>query len=446
LPGALDVASSGAIELNLLGAFDLGAAMQMEAIPVLHGYDGQNRPVTLTGLLGTGFNLAAPGLQRTRYRVGRMFLGEHIGKSEKFDELLIATTFLPDWVAHHSLISDAKRRFGQHHLSPGVAYRWPPRYHARVGEEARVDVITSASTTQSRLSVALSEEVFLRVRVTKPLPADTLVSRFGRPLLDLICLGTQRANAYTRVVVGSHRYARRLAPHRIARKEIEFVAEWITAGVPPVPDSLLIPDDQLFTLPDEVVPFPELISQWMPVWDELAECITPYFALVYAPPTFQDTRLVTIAQCLEAYHRLRYPQTLIPEAEFKPIRRAMVKLIPEEQRSLLGGRLKHLTELTQKERLRELVEQTRPVLPGLFEDQPGFVEDLVEQRNRRAHPAGGTSSAPMSAPALYRVVRTAEYVVQACLMQELGFGAATADLFRRNREYAWFVAQIPSLG
>jgi hypothetical protein len=130
----------------------------------------------------------------------------------------------------------------------------------------------------------------------------------------------------------------------------------------------------------------------------------------------------------------------------EPIRKAMVKLIPTEHRSVVGSRLKHLTEPTQKERLSELVQRASPVLPGLFADQPEFVNELVEARNRRVHPGGDRRTPPLSAPGLYRVARTAEYVVQALLLQELGFGeAAAAGLFTRNRDYSSFVVQIPSL-
>jgi hypothetical protein len=317
LTGDVALASSGAIELNLLGTFDMAAAVHGEAIPLLHGYDQKDRRVTLTGLRPTGFHTTMPGLSRSRYHVSRMFIGEHIRESEKFDELLIATTFLPDWIGHHSLIPDVHRRFGQRRVGPGVVYRWPPRYHARIGADARVDVVTSVLTQPSRESLALSEKAFLRVRITRPATADALLSRFGRPLLDPICLGTERANAYTRVLVGSRRFANRLGPRRVARKEIEYVAQWITAGVPELPDHLLIPHDQLFTLADGLMAFRDLIPRWLAVHDELAECVTPYFSLIYAPPTFQDTRVVAVTPALEAFHRLRYPDKApVPEAEW----------------------------------------------------------------------------------------------------------------------------------
>ena len=297
----------------------------------------------------------------------------------------------------------------------------------------------------ARGAVTLSESVSIRVKVSRSVPADDLISHYAGPLLDLICLGTQRTNAYTQVILRSGRHAIRMAPRRIARRDIYFHAEWITSGVPAVPEDLLQSRDQLFTLGDGGVAFAELIPRWMTLRRDLNECLTPYFALVYAPPTFQDTRLIALAQALEAYHRLRYTQWVIPEEEFNQTRKAMVKAIPQEQRDLLAGRLAFLNEPSQKDRLRQLVLRTSPVLPGLFSNQPQFVNEMVEERNRRTHPAGGNRPRPLAAAALYRVVRTADYIIQACLMQELGFGEAVEDLFNRNREYGAFVAQIPQL-
>lgn len=446
LVGHVEEHDDGRIELALVGAFS--GMPGMPTLPVLHGLTGDGKLLTLFDLIATELKLSVgKGFPRSRFVAHELYVGANLTPGEAFDELVIEPTYLPEWAGVSGLSTKIGRHGGARKPSADVLYRWPQTRRAKTAAGTRILLETTHGTRQRRSAHAITEQFVLRVRPGKAASPNELVGNYGRALLDLLSLATQHANTYSSVILHSKRYSRRLRARKIYYEDVEFRANWWSSDAVQEPrESALGAQEILFSLADGTPPFEDLVPRWLELHADLREAVVPYFALIYAPPKFMDSRIIVLTQALEAYHRLRYPQTVLPKAEFRAVRKSLRARIPHKYRTFLGDRLAYLNEPTQRDRLAQLVATVTQVLPGLFAPQPRFVAELIDERNRQTHPGGSRPRVVRTGPQLYRLATTAAYTFQSLLLLELGFGAQQiAPLWQRNAEYASFVAQVPTL-
>jgi ApeA N-terminal domain 1 len=444
LVGELSRHRDGSFRLATVGMFGSQPIPDGQPIPMIHGVNNKSN-VSLLGVRPIGSHFESPGGQRATYLIERMLIGAHVAVNDRLDELLVEPTFLQDWLGYTGIEQDRRRRDVKQ-IPTAIIYRWPKSFRVEVAGGAVITVEARQSTLPSRGSIALEEHLRLRVKLRRALPIDTLISDFAQPLLQFVSLATARANTFRYVGLRSPKHAIRVRPRKLYRRDIELRAQWLDQAVPDVPSGLLRPQQQLFTLTDcESTGIGTLLPRWLELQTEIRDCLVAYFALVFAPPGFTNTQLVILAQALEAYHRARHEQRLIPKAEFRRIRDAMVAVIPDDRRALFEPRLAFLNERSQRDRLNHLVSLQDGYLPGLFLHQAAFVDELVLQRNREAHPSPDRREPPLSPMNLFRVVTTARYLLQSCFLRELGFSQEkTASFFSRNDEYGHFVGRLGS--
>lgn len=446
LVGHVEEDDGGRIHLALVGAFS--GIPGMPTLPLLHGSTSDGKLLTLVGLIATELKVPLlKGFPRSRFVAQELYVGANLTPGEAFDELVIEPTYLPEWAGVSGLSTKIGRHKGARTPSADVLYRWPKTRRAKTETGTRILLETAHETRQRRSARAITEQFVLRVRPDKEAPPNELVGSYGRALLDLVSLATQRPNTYSSVTLHSSRYSRRLRPRKIHYEDVEFRANWWSSDAVQEPtESAVGVQELLFTLADEVPPFEHIVPRWLELHKDLRDAVVPYFALIYAPPKFMDSRIIVLTQALEAYHRLRYPQTVIPKAEFRAVRKHLRARIPYRYRTFLGDRLGYLNEPTQRGRLAQLVATVTEALPGLFSPQPRFVEELTDERNRQTHPGGSRPRVLRTGPQLYRLATTAAYTFQSLLLLELGFSARQiAPLWQRNAEYTGFVAQLPTL-
>lgn len=126
------------------------------------------------------------------------------------------------------------------------------------------------------------------------LPIDYLLSfSLGKPC---------RASSQTVL-----RYApwRQYARHKRRPPEIEVIRGETLGG--PDRESSSLP---LLSLSDDGVDLGSLLSGWLGAWARLELPLNIYFATVYAPFMYAETRFLYLVQALEGYHRARFGSRL----------------------------------------------------------------------------------------------------------------------------------------
>lgn len=65
----------------------------------------------------------------------------------------------------------------------------------------------------------------------------------------------------------------------------------------------LIPQDMLVSYPYIREKFPEIITKWFNIQEELHTCFLPYFNNFYTRTQYKLDRFLNIARAIEAFHR-----------------------------------------------------------------------------------------------------------------------------------------------
>jgi hypothetical protein len=272
-------------------------------------------------------------------------------------------------------------------------------------------------------------------------PVDDIVRNYVMPLVNLVSFGTGRSNAVNALTLRSPSIVDKVAEEDHPR-DLEFLTEW--AMKPPQQDAPS-PHEMNFTLPDASMGFEPLLQSWFRIQSQLSPCLAPYFGLLYAPPTYVDQRLVSISQALEGYQRSTGSARAMPKEEYEVFRERLLAACPPERAEFLKQKLGYLNQVSQVERTTRLVDRATGVLGALFASRPNFATDFIKARDARTHPED--SSAQLSGPQLYDLMRSGTYLFEACIMLDLGFDASQcAALFERQPEYLHLVSHPPNSG
>jgi hypothetical protein len=183
----------------------------------------------------------------------------------------------------------------------------------------------------------------------------------------------------------------------------------------------------LFTLSEDGIDLEEILPRWLRAWPVLELPLNFYFATLYAPFMYLETRFLNLVQAAEGYHRARFPQFVDPP-DVHEARLASIcgGIGDDEHREWLRGQLGEWSnEPRLRSRLRDLVELARTQgLAMTAKDARRFVHDVKTNRDMLSH--GGLAGAKASAGDLFRLETQLSRLLQTCLTSELGVSIEVA--------------------
>jgi hypothetical protein len=168
------------------------------------------------------------------------------------------------------------------------------------------------------------------------------------------------------------------------------------------------------------LPFEDVVPRWYEAHGRLRAATSMILGLRYAPARYVENNLLTAVGAAEVLHRgLRIDEKPFPRAEFKEIRDAMLKQVPERHQERFKGVIRN--DPTLRDRLYALAARPdQDAIALLIPDVDRWAERTTRARNDLTH-EGNTPNHRVEE--LIAVVEVTTAVVILNLLHELGLPA-----------------------
>jgi hypothetical protein len=205
---------------------------------------------------------------------------------------------------------------------------------------------------------------------------------------------------------------------RVFPKPVESIRPWLGRAKKRSRHEMLLPVSALDGRVDDV------LRRWLDLYSARRPALELMFAVVFAEWLFVETRFLLLAQAAEVYHRLAFPQGVLPDDEHKRRLRAVIDAAPLEQQEWLGEKLEHSNEPSLKGRLDELVEYSALAPHAVL--RPKFARRVTDTRNYRTHYDPKIEKRAVKDDDLYWLSEELRALLTACLLRDLGFEDGSA--------------------
>jgi hypothetical protein len=404
---------------GLLGGTDLAEEVRLvlvrgEGYRVIHGETADGRSVTLEGASsegGSDINLEDPSRSIIQLELRRAWIGALMSQpsDEIFGSVRLQLQHLVDLSPHSSVAKVA-------------------------GGIINIDVIAPEQT--SRQFEHRDDLAEFRIELEEPVRITEWVAGYLRPLTNLVALATGRDIEIIRLVLersGSSGHG----PVEIVDRR-RHRAEHA--------ERRLFPPEILFDFGTLPASFGSAIPLWLAVSARLGAILDLFLGPVFAPFMYEEHRFLNFAQAAESYHRIQIGGTKLPQEEYDRLVATAVNACPAEIKDWLADALVFGNGLSSAFRLRALLDH-RPWMEGeVIERFPRFVRRVVDTRNYHTHWDEPMRVKSASGIDLWPLNEQLAVLLEACLLEELGFSVdAAAQAIRTASAHYSAIRMNPGL-
>ena len=404
--GRLSFAPADGLRLDLVGV--LGSDDPYEKLDVVLGTTIDGEPITLESVQRGGrrtvssIRLPATVISETLHlQFG--YVGGHLPSPDQrtFATAILGLDDLAGWMGTRPFEED----FGPEPVRFSVSYQHPAvvRAEADFGE---IEISHSAGVFGDGLHErGLRASVAFVVRLREPRGIDWWLQRIVRALQDLLTLVADRPSSVTRLA---------------------FVGEAGDIAVlyePAGPDHLgrpLYHHEFLFHPAEVAEQMPTILARWFELTTELAPVVDFLIATRYRP-SYVENRFLNVVSALEAYHRRRYPNAVLPKAEHDVRQARILGAVSEEDRNWLSERLAYSNEPSLRSRLGDLLGRGNNDFLRAILGSDDLIKPCVDLRNRLIHQDPRRSRTAVEPSALWSVTEKLTLLLLTCLLDDLGF-------------------------
>jgi hypothetical protein len=193
-----------------------------------------------------------------------------------------------------------------------------------------------------------------------------------------------------------------------------------------------------FLVDDAADRFDEHVNEWFRAADRLGPVMDIYFSILYARPTYPETRFLMYMQALEGYHRRTYDGAIWSDEEWAGVKSQLLDGVDEAYVAKLSGKkpeqrgnkLDPLNSVSLIGRLSELTRHCPLAAKRIFQagrsSKSDFLEIAQATRNDQAHlfTEPFQRRAAKTVNDLRRVTEQAGALLNALLLVDAGFNDA----------------------
>lgn len=192
-------------------------------------------------------------------------------------------------------------------------------------------------------------------------------------------------------------------------------------------------DRPLFRLSDEGIDLESIVTRWLDAAPLLELPFNLYFATVFAPFMYLETRFLNLVQAAEGYHRVRFPQAVEdPETHDARLKAIYAAIENEEHKAWLEGQIGEWSnEPRLRHRLADLVKLARSQgITISAKDRKSFINSVLMARNDLSQ--GGLGPDKTAKSAFVKLNRRLRIILHACFVKELGLPSEVAARVLRS--------------
>jgi len=391
-------------------ATEVSYSTSLETHERILGISADGKDITLERSQGSpGHKMNFPGLSTASYAYLAALVGKHFesGDPVEFDEVAISATDLNAWTQVNGFSGGVEMRDEGGPLTfvgMNVNFTGPEdiRIPLSGNDEAFIRFrITSKGMGFRSASVSMTQDAELHLRFRKKTSLNQVIERVGQ-VRNLLSLAVGRPVAILKVTGFRHDHTE--GPANTPRP---ISVLWDIPHNPSPPTRDLLPNEMLFSLPEDQADAKKVFDGWFRKQERLKPVFNLFFGSRHHPDMSLEVRFLTYAQAVETY-------------DFRRRRKPGNLTLAQRVSDILGLR---------KTVSRKLVgEDLRPEGP--------FIKIFKDSRNYYTHYNPNKEKKAAKGVALYLLTVQLQAVLEMCLLRELGFGARDTDeIFDRVGRY-----------
>lgn len=434
-----------------LDALEPGVAKPIgvsERYPIIKGVTRAGKCLNLFGCDSNGFSFSAPGFPSEKFIADYAFEeANHSSKSSpstRFHKAFVQFTYLPDWVGFSGIQEDFFFDNETKLLDKlEVTYKSPDKIVADLGQAKISTAEGYAYSNRNKLTqgISLKSTMSLEIEVVEEIYFEEWINQFINPLQDFLTLATRRSNAVTKLSLYTNQNQ-----IQSADGTLRDFATTVYYRKPAARNLKTLKTidirNMLFGFQDISVELEQILKTWLSKRDEYRSTMDLFFAIEYSSGTSLNNEFLNLSQALEVYHRQRFNSTVVPESEYGEKKRRIIEGVPKEHRAWLAEQLAHSNQPRLFQRLLELLKHTEKVVSKLITNSGDFSRKVTDTRNFLTHYSRRSKNV-MDGEELFRATQCLSYIIQACLMLELGLSEERiVKLFERNQTFLFTAFQI----
>jgi hypothetical protein len=330
-----------------------------------------------------GSNISSPGFMSEKFSVSIAFLGKRIDNFEEklFNKILLRFDYFEDWLS----IPSIKRKFITDDSGTFLGFDFSYRRPISV----RVDLNDLSISIQygvelnGRRDINLTQTGCIQAESIKGKTISEWRSEIIKPLINFLTLGISIETTCLETLKvlcddkDEQSYAEVIyRPFNTQKKNIKSISRY----------------QMLFSYVDISHKFDEVIKKWLTVSSKLDSVCNLFLPII---------------QAIESYHRV-------------------------------SGKFNYKKKFNLRERLSDIYDMNIEILKPIIEDKDKFIKTVVSTRNHNTHFNNNPNDPIFTSRDFYWATRILGYIVQACLLSEIGFSKEEiGKLFRKNEDYGY---------
>ena len=421
VPGLLKFDPDEGASLDLFGSLkDVEGIVDPLEPEIILGLSSEGKLLTLKDCAKTLGSLRfGSGFSTSSFVASAIFVGEHFERAEDvgFERLVVEYLHLEAWADASGFdISFNEEKEAPKRKWIEIKHEIPKPSTAVVEEEYEVtlDFGSDFKASQRPFTWAtISQPAELAIKFTEKQSFDRLRDIVFR-LQHLLSLG-MRMSAYPVSVRGYTGTPGEAMPVEVHYKPLGRM------------DEVKRPErfEMLFSCKKLPGGFDVAVAKWLKGADNLDTVYRLFLGTVYNPRSYLEQHFLNLVQALEVYHRKVLFVPDLPKEEHERRVEEILDATPEQHKSWLERKLKVVSEPSLNQRLQEIFKRHL----GIVESEVGkkkkvraeFIEKVVATRNYRTHFDDSKKDKAARGEELYRVMQKLNLLLEACLMEEIGF-------------------------
>jgi ApeA N-terminal domain 1 len=353
------------------------------------------------------------------------FIGSHFQDETQimFQEAHVQYTYLSDWA------STSGFSWSKHLDLPKLEIHYTRPEDLKISTSlATISLTHSYGLKTSRLEeYKLSQEHWLKINLLNPNSYDDFYNKYLDPIQDLLSFATTKPNKMVSLQFNltTSTSENNLVDVVFGQRDIE-----------PRPQELLRPHYQLFTLQDVKSDIDKIVENWLKIYQELDNVFSLFFGVKYNSKMYLKQQFLYVIQAVETYHRMRKKNYVLDPEKHKSKLKTILENCGDENKEWLQSILNFSNEPRLRDRLIELLIQTKGALAYLNLNEKNFTKIAKDTRNYFTHYDESLKKKAAKGIKLFRLTHGLSYLLQACILDELGISPEKQkELFERNQTY-----------
>src|SRR5215210_2546945 len=421
VPGIVEFKPDKGTTLNLMGSLKgLEGIVDPIEPEIILGLSSDGKLLTLRDCAKILGNLRfGSGFSTSTFVANTVFVGEHFERPEDvgFERLVVEYLHLGAWadatgfdIKFVEETEEPKRRWIE------MKHELPEAATASVGGEYEVTLDFGSDFEASKRPFTwakINQPAELAIKFPEKQPFDRLRDIVFR-LQHLLSLGMRRS-AYPVAIRGYTGVPGEAMPVEVPYSPLGRM------------DNVERPErfEMLFSRRDLPGGFVAAFARWLERAGDLDPVYRLFLGTVYNPRSYLEQRFLNLVQALEVYHRRALYEPDLPKEEHEKRVKEILDAIPAEHKGWLERKLQVVSEPSLNQRLYEIFKRHRGIVESVIDKKKQiraeFIERVVATRNYRTHFDDSKKDKAARGEELYQIMRKLNLVLEACLMEEIGF-------------------------